>query len=200
MKQSQNIQEVLNSGLDYMGFIHYPKSKRFVGESFVVPELIQSNAKVKSVAVMVNQPLEDLLVGEKFKQYDLLQLHGDESPEYCYKLKGAGYKIIKAFGINSSFDFEVLNEYESVIDYFLFDTKSDQYGGTGMQFSWSVLENYRLDKPYFLSGGISPDNITQIEQIKVQPYCIDINSKFEIEPGLKDSKLVSEAIDQIKTL
>jgi len=200
MKHSQNIQEVVNSSLDLMGFIHYPKSKRYVGEDFVVPESIQSNVNIKSVAVMVNQPIEDVLINEKFQQYDLLQLHGDESPEYCGKLKNAGYNTIKAFGINSSFDFEILKKYESVVDYFLFDTKSDQYGGTGMQFSWEVLDKYKLDKPYFLSGGISPENIAQIGQINIRPYCIDINSKFEIEPGLKDANLVSKAIDQIKTL
>jgi len=200
MKHSQNIQEVMNSSLDYMGFIHYPKSKRYVGENFKIPELISSNPQIKSVAVIVNEPLENLLVNEKYKEYDFLQLHGDESPEYCEKVKKSGFKIIKAFGVNSSFNFETLKNYESTVDYFLFDTKSDQYGGTGTQFSWEVLENYKLDKPYFLSGGISIDNIAQIEQINVRPYCIDINSKFEIEPGLKDANLVAKAIDQIKTL
>ena len=205
MKHNDNIEAVANLQPDYMGFIFYAKSTRsFQNKS--IPEL--SNA-IKIVGVFVNERLEVVL--EKIKQFNLqaVQLHGNESPEYCKKLSSAchaelvsaSYKkslkqvqieVIKVFSIKDSFNFEILKPYEDVCDYFLFDTKGKLPGGNGYTFNWDVLKDYSSNKPYFLSGGIGQNEIEKIREFKNSPaskycYAIDVNSKFEIEPGLKNS-------------
>ena len=205
MKHNDNIEAVANLQPDYMGFIFYDKSTRsFQNKS--IPEL--SNA-IKIVGVFVNERLEVVL--EKIKQFNLqaVQLHGNESPEYCKKLSSACHaklvsashkkslkqvqiEVIKVFSIKDSFNFEILKPYEDVCDYFLFDTKGKLPGGNGYTFNWDVLKDYSSTKPYFLSGGIGQNEIEKIREFKNSPaskycYAIDVNSKFEIEPGLKNS-------------
>ena len=124
----------------------------------------------------------------KQHQLQTLQLHGSESPDFCQKLKTTELEIIKAFGVGSNFDFSVLKPYESVCDYFLFDTKGELPGGNGSSFEWSLLRDYPATKPFFLSGGIGPkdqDAISSIINLNLPIYAIDINSKFEIKPGQK---------------
>ena len=205
MKHNDNIEAVANLQPDYMGFIFYDKSTRsFQNKS--IPEL--SNA-IKIVGVFVNERLEVVL--EKIKQFNLqaVQLHGNESPEYCKKLSSAYHaklvsashkkslkqvqiEVIKVFSIKDSFNFEILKPYEDVCDYFLFDTKGKLPGGNGYTFNWDVLKDYSSTKPYILSGGIGQNEIEKIREFKNSPaskycYAIDVNSKFEIEPGLKNS-------------
>ena len=198
-----NTLEVATLNPDYLGFIFWEPSKRFFEGS--IPEL---PASIKKVGVFVDATLEDIV--EKVNTYGLwaVQLHGKESPEFCSNLKKftidrskalgeTNLKIIKVFSIKDDFDFRVLTPYENVCDFFLFDTKGKLPGGNGFTFSWEVLGNYPSTKPYFLSGGIGLDEIEKIREFQQRPeskYChaIDVNSKFESEPGFKDIKKLKE--------
>lgn len=198
MKFSENILETAQLQPDFMGFIFYKKSPRFYSEE-AIPEI----NSVQKVGVFVNALEEEILVKAKRYNLDLVQLHGNESAKFCEKLKenflenNLEVEIIKAFSVDEKFDFGTLKTYEENIDYFLFDTKGKLYGGNGMAFNWQILKNYTLKKPYFLSGGIGISEIKQLKTFLKTPeskYCfaIDVNSKFEIEPGLKDIKTLEE--------
>lgn len=178
-----NVEEVIGLRPDYIGFIFFPGSKRFVGIGFN-PNLPEITAK--KTGVFVNQEPENILETVKRYQLDAVQLHGDESPDYCARLYGRGFEVIKAFGIDEQFEFSSLDAYVKCCDYFLFDTKSREYGGTGTKFNWTVLGKYKLNKPYFLSGGIGAEDIGEIKSLNdPRIYAVDINSRVEIKPGLK---------------
>ena len=192
MKYPENILEVGALLPDYMGFIFWEKSARyFNGE---IPELI---ATVKKVGVFVNQSQEEIL--EKVAKYNLqaVQLHGNESVEFLSELKKELPKkvqIIKAFSADNDFDFETIKPFEAVSDFFLFDTKGKLPGGNGTTFDWTILKKYNSKKPFFLSGGIGINELKAIEEISktnLPIYAIDVNSKFEIEAGLKNKNLFS---------
>ena len=200
MKYPDNMLEVGSLLPDYMGFIFWPKSARyFDGE---MPELPKS---IRKTGVFVNESIS--VIEEKVAKYDLqaVQLHGQESVEFCSELKtkfGASIEIIKVFSADENCDFTVLKPYESVCDYFLFDTKGKLPGGNGTTFDWKILEKYPSTKPFFLSGGIGIaelDSIKEISKTNLPIYAIDINSKFEIEPGLKNIQLCTDAIDHVFT-
>lgn len=186
---NKNTAEVAALRPDYMGFIFWKPSKRyFQGDMPSIPH------KIEKVGVFVNAPINEIkkLVG----QFELLivQLHGDESPAFCDELKKEvpQIKIIKVFSVQGEFDFKVLAQFEDVCDFYLFDTKGKLPGGNGYAFDWAVLKNYPSSKPYFLSGGIGMDDLKSIREFLNRPeseYChaIDVNSKFEIEPGLKNT-------------
>lgn len=184
MKYENNIEAVVKLQPDYMGFIFYGKSKRnFDG---ILPYLPK---EIKKVGVFVNARLEE--VKDKINKFDLqaVQLHGDESPEFCNYIRDV--QVIKVFPIGKSFDFSVLKPYEDVCDYFLFDAKGKEKGGNGIVFDWNLLKDYHIDKPYFLSGGIGLEELDSVKKFtksEVSRYCyaLDINSKFEDEPGLKN--------------
>ncbi|MDQ1152258.1 phosphoribosylanthranilate isomerase [Sphingobacterium zeae] len=198
MKYPDNIAAVASLGVDYMGFIFYDQSKRYVGEnsSIYVRELENLN----KVGVFVNASLSEILIKKTEFNLNAIQLHGDESVEFCRELREKSKAtIVKAFGIDQDFDWIALDSYANTIDYFLFDTKSSSYGGTGLQFDWSLLDQYKLTTPYFLSGGLDPENIkTALERNDPRLYALDLNSKFEVEPGLKDIELLSQSINTIK--
>ncbi|HEY0900046.1 MAG TPA: phosphoribosylanthranilate isomerase [Sphingobacteriaceae bacterium] len=200
MKNAANIAEVSQLKPDYLGFIFYPGSKRFVGNAGeeVLAE-INKLATVVRTGVFVNDPAEVVLDRVKEFRLDAVQLHGGESPETCLQVKDAGLKVIKAFGLDETFDFTLLAKYEQACDYFLFDTKTSSHGGSGKAFNWKLLEKYTLDKPYFLSGGLGPENIEQIQSINDERfYAVDLNSKFEIEPGIKDVQKLEQAFKRLK--
>ena len=183
-----NIAEVASLQPDYMGFIFYDKSPR----NFTAPPP-NLPSSIKRVGVFVNAPLE--VVSEKIKTFhlDVVQLHGDESPEFCQAFSGV--EIWKVFSIKDSFDFNKLTPYEMVVDKFLFDTKGKEKGGNGYTFDWNVLEGYNLNTPFILSGGIGLDEMERVRQIlktKLPIYAIDVNSKFEQAPGLKNTTLLAE--------
>ena len=198
MKFSKNIIEIAAMLPDYLGFIFYEKSSRnFKGH---IPDLPKS---VKKVGVFVNASLED--IQEKVEQYDLdfIQLHGDENPEFCHLLQQNKYKVIKSFSIDNKFNFNDLDNYNNYCSFFLFDTKGSNYGGNGFTFDWSVLKNYNLDKPYFLSGGIGIENTEDVKSFLTKEYannCIAIgcNSKLEISPGLKSTEKTKQLITTFK--
>ncbi len=195
MRNSQNIKELYELRPNYMGLIFWEPSKRYVDPN----TLIEVDPSVQLIGVFVNERIE--LILEKAINYHLsgVQLHGNESVEFCTKLKDLflekklTIKIIKAFSVGDLFDFKPLQAYENSCDYFLFDTKGELPGGTGKTFSWELLSNYDLDTPYFLSGGISESHLEDLKLFfnnKASEKCvaIDINSKFEISPALKDIK------------
>ena len=188
MKYEHNIEAVANLQPNYLGFIFYDKSARHFDD--VIPAL--PNA-IKKVGVFVDENVEVIVNKIEKHKLDALQLHGHESPEICKLLKCTNKEIIKVFSIKNEFDFSVLKDYGDVCDYFLFDTKGNLPGGNGYSFNWDVLKNYPSTKPYFLSGGIGLSEIEKIKAFKKSPaskycYAIDVNSKFEIESGLKNSE------------
>lgn len=193
MKHPENIQAVAALQPDYMGFIFYEKSKRnFDGDLPNLPKTI------KKVGVFVDENQNKII--EKIKKYKLqaIQLHGNESADDCklFRQKLSEFniqdiEIIKVFSIDFQFDFKVLEAYESVVDYFLFDTMGKEKGGNGVTFNWKLLEKYPSQKPYFLSGGIGLeiiDDLKSFMQNHLSKYCyaIDVNSRFEVAPGVKN--------------
>ncbi|MFH1005376.1 MAG: phosphoribosylanthranilate isomerase [Bacteroidota bacterium] len=185
MKYADNIREVAKLSPDFMGFIFYPYSKRFVGYNFVMPEITFS---IKKVGVFVNDSIENILNKVKKYKLDFVQLHGNESVEFC-KRTGEKVKIIKAFGIDEQFNFSALNEYENCCEYFLLDTKTKEYGGSGKSFDKNFLKHYKSQKPFFLSGGIDLEEVSILNTSNL--FAIDVNSKFEISPGVKDINKLS---------
>lgn len=189
-----NPTEVAKLHPDYMGFIFWEPSSRFFDGK--IPDLPTT---IKKVGVFVDATIED--IAQKVEQYGLqgVQLHGAESPELCQSLKNRfpELEVIKVFTIKDSFNFELLAPFEQVCDYYLFDTKGKLPGGNGYTFDWSILEDYPSTKPYFLSGGIGPDSMGALKAFlssSASKYCrvIDVNSRFEIEPGLKNIEKLSE--------
>jgi len=204
MRERSNILELSGLKPDYMGLIFYPKSARFVDH--IDADLLSSLADdIIITGVFVNEAEDSIL--QKVKQYNLkaIQLHGDETPQYCYSLRQAlsasniNVQMIKAFGVDSHFQFDILGSYVAVVDYFLFDTKSSSYGGAGVKFDWEILKGYSLDKPYFLSGGISLKDISELTMIEDERlYAIDINSRFESAPAVKNMEQVRIAVQIIR--
>lgn len=197
MKYFDNIQAVGALLPDYIGFIFHAKSARYFNTDRI-PEIPES---IKKTGVFVDADIDFVATSVKTYQLQALQLHGHESPEYISELKECcsnrkeKIEIIKVFSIKESFNFEVLKPYESVCDYFLFDTKGQLPGGNGYTFNWDVLNAYPSTTPFFLSGGIGLEEVEKLKSFiksNAAKYCyaIDVNSKFETEPGLKNLKLL----------
>ena len=206
MRDPGNIVDLALLEPDYMGLIFYPKSKRFAEnpDKGILKHLPDS---VKITGVFVDEKIEVIL--QKVDEYGLnaVQLHGYESVIFCKQLRdlldvSLNFKkveIIKAFGIFPEFDFNQLKPFNNVVDYFLFDTKTSEHGGSGITFDWKILEQYKGQKPYFLSGGLSPENISEINNLGFkQLFGIDLNSKFELEPGLKDINRLQSAFKLVR--
>ena len=192
MRDAENIREVENLGIDMMGFIFWPKSKRYVSEK---PEHLPISCK--RVGVFVDENIDKVRhIADKYA-LDIIQLHGSESPEYAQELRE--WKVIKAFNIATKEDLELTKPYEGIVDYFLFDTKGQSVGGNGEKFDWSVLDHYDGKTPFLLSGGIGPDDAERVKKFN-HPKCIgiDLNSRFEISPGLKDVKKLKRFIEKLK--
>ncbi|MFC5284700.1 phosphoribosylanthranilate isomerase [Pedobacter alpinus] len=199
MKYPENIDALVQLNPDFIGFIFYPPSKRFIGLDFEKQFLKNIPSEIIKTGVFVNATLPEVVEFGKLYGMKAIQLHGQETPQFCEELRIAGFKVIKAFGIDENFDFEDLLPYQNHVDLFLFDTKTVLYGGSGETFSWQILDNYKIDKPFLLSGGISLANLDQVLAIKnANLHGIDINSRFEIEPGLKDIELLKMAFKKIK--
>jgi len=199
MREPDNIRKVAGLQPDFMGFIFYNESKRFAGDS-ITPELLaELPAGIKKIGVFVNESTDLILATVQKYNLDLIQLHGHETPRQCRELQEAGLGVIKAFSVDDSFAFESMLLYERHIDYFLFDTRGKHYGGNGVTFDWELLKGYLSDKPYFLSGGLTLENLQteDFEKLKPKPFAVDVNSGFEQEPGLKkvdDLKLLLEQL------
>lgn len=198
MRFPENIAKVAALKPDFMGFIFYPKSPRYA-ESLDNAALNALPSTIKKIGVFVNENLENILtIAYKYK-LDGLQLHGTEMVDMCAKLKKAGYIVIKAFPIAEAYNFKVTKDYEGACDYFLFDTKTDAYGGSGLKFNWAMLDEYKGETPFLLSGGIAADDAEAILKIEHPKFAgIDLNSKFEVKPGLKNVEALREFLKEIK--
>ena len=200
MKYIDNLMMVAAVQPDYLGFIFYDKSKR--NFECVIPKLPKG---IKKTGVFVNEYLEIVVSLTQEYGLEIIQLHGDESLDYIQELKGhlPHVKIIKVFGIKDEFDFSILEPYQNEVDYFLFDTKGKERGGNGIKFNWVILKDYPHSTPFFLSGGIGPedgDKLKEIQASGLPMYAVDINSKFEIEPGIKNVKDIKEFKKILKDL
>lgn len=205
MKYPENIQEVADLQPDYLGFIFYPTSKRYVldeNKDAFSNFIFQDTLRAQKVGVFVNEEIKNIIRIATEYDMNLLQLHGDETPEYCENLRLLGFTIIKAFGIDEEFNFSVLNEYTDVCDFFLFDTKSKEYGGTGKHFDWNLLRQYDNSKPIFLSGGLEIQDIPTIHDLlkDLNIHALDFNSKLEKDYGLKDVEKCRDVINLIREL
>lgn len=197
MKYQDNMKAVADLQPDYLGFIFHEESPRHFNGT--IPNLPST---IKKVGVFVDKDLEFVRDQVKTHKLDAIQLHGQETPELCRKLNSKELEIIKVFSIKDKFDFSVLKDYENVVDYYLFDTKGALPGGNGYAFDWTVLKDYPSTKRFFLSGGIGLEQKQKLKKFKSSPiskycYAIDVNSKFEIEPGLKNIKKLKEFKSQI---
>ena len=192
-----NIEQLSTMQIDYMGFIFYKKSPRYINENISF-EFARSIPKhIQKTGVFVNEDTYSIFNAIAHYDLDLVQLHGEETEVVCKELKPF-VKVIKAFGINENFDLRTLGKYVPHVDYFLFDTYTKNYGGSGKQFDHRILKNYNYDIPFFLSGGIDENSIEAIKQLNhPQLLAIDINSKFEITPGLKDISKINSFIQKL---
>jgi phosphoribosylanthranilate isomerase len=191
MRDAENIREVEALGIDLMGFIFWPKSSRYVSER---PSYLPK--KCKRVGVFVNEDIEQVKHIAADYALDYIQLHGSESPGYVQQLHD--WQVIKAISVSSRDDIATFKDYEGLVDYFLFDTKCTCMGGSGQQFDWSVLDSYDGNTPFLLSGGIGPDDAERVKAFH-HGKCIgiDLNSKFELSPALKDINKLQEFIKEL---
>ena len=195
MKYQDNIDQLVKLNPDWMGLIFYPRSPRNVDHEIK----IQKNS-LKKIGVFVNERLE--AIKHKKEQYNLegIQLHGDEPPEFCSSIGKLNVLVIKAFSISDTFNFKKLDNYQSSCDFFLFDTKGENRGGNGIPFDWELLKKYQGNIPFLLSGGIRLELLPAIKNFTHSKWVgIDINSGFEIEPGLKDIKRIKEFKDGLSS-
>lgn len=191
LKVTPNLKQVASINPDYLGFITYNKSKRYVSNDNweqLSQELVSLD--VKTVGVFVNSDLLEISSYMRKEKFDVLQLHGEETKEFCTILKEEfNCEIWKVIHVDSNTDLNGINSYSNVVDMFLFDTKTVDYGGSGKSFNWKLLKDYKFNKNYMLSGGISPENIENaIEFVSSKEQCvgIDVNSGYEDSPGIKN--------------
>jgi phosphoribosylanthranilate isomerase len=199
MRDKANLAELIELKPDFIGFIFYDKSPRYVGD-LLDESLVRSISKpIKKVGVFVNSNPDYIL--RIVKKYDLqyVQLHGQETPDFCRNLKSRGVNVIKAFSIDEAFNFASLNNYKPHCDYFLFDAKGSDPGGNGVAFDWHILKRYQdTEKSFFLSGGLSLENIAQVKELGIKIYGLDVNSKFETAPAVKDIEKLRQLIDIVR--
>ena len=197
LTQLSQIRELVALKIDFLGFIFYEKSPRFVLNHLTLDDISKINHSGK-VGVFVNETIKKIVDISEKADLNLIQLHGDENEEYIVRLRQSlseNIKIIKVFRIGNQTIEELqntINQQPITNNYLLFDTDSKAFGGTGNTFDWKILTQLKINKAYFLSGGISLENIHQLSTINQQPLALDINSKFETEPGIKD-------LEKIKT-
>ena len=216
MRDAQNIREVSQLGVDMIGMIFYPKSPRYVemqsSHAGIIPDYAKEDINIKSsksparVGVFVDDMVQNIVTRVVNYHLDYVQLHGNEPREMCENLRltldpdiRPGIKIIKAISVSDASDIQKYKEYVGAVDLFLFDTKCKTVGGSGQQFDWQVLEQYDGEIPFLLSGGIGPDDASRLHAFH-HPKCIgiDLNSRFEIEPGVKDVEKLKGFLNEIQ--
>lgn len=199
MNDPLNVKAIAEAKPGFMGFIFFPESPRYVGAEPDMALFYNVPLGIKRIGVFFNEDNYKILDLSLHTGLDLIQMHGDESPESCFHLQSSGLSIIKSFKIDKNFSFEILKRYLPCSDYFLFDTKSQKPGGSGRKFNWEKLKEYSLDKPFFLSGGIGPEDTSLVKSLDNKGFfAVDINSRFEISPGVKDTDKVRTFIKEIK--
>ncbi len=204
LKQLQQL-DALN--IDYAGFIFYKPSPRYVVGKIDAADVADADFDIKKVGVFVNETYDEIMRTVDAYELDIVQLHGDETPALCEKLSEK-IELIKAFRINAENEMlidHMIAEYDEPCDYYLFDTASlsskDEYGGSGQKFNWHALEKAHIEKPFFLSGGLAPDDATAINAFKHPDFFgVDINSQFETEPGIKNLTSIIKFKSGLKNL
>ncbi|HNX13220.1 MAG TPA: phosphoribosylanthranilate isomerase, partial [Paludibacteraceae bacterium] len=198
LRDPENIREIAALQPDFMGFIFYPNSPRYVGQ-LDAGSLTSLPTSIKKTGVFVNENLENILTAISKYNLDAVQLHGADNKKLCRKIRQeAKTMVIKVFPIMDASNFRVTGDYEEVADYFLFDTKTDLYGGSGQKFNWNILQEYTGNKSFLLSGGIGADDVKAIRAIEHPLLAgVDLNSKFELKPGLKNVALLKQFIDEL---
>ena len=202
MTLPEQVQRLPDIGATFAGFIFYPKSPRYVFRHLTSAQIKKINT-INKVGVFVNSSVEEVLLMVDECRLHMVQLHGDESPKYCERI--ADYvSVVKAFRLSDNDSIEwMIRPYMDVCDMFMFDTMGAGYGGTGKKFDWNILKGSNIGKPFFLSGGIQAEDTTALRQFENEPvskalFAIDINSKFETSPGVKDMKKVEKFINELK--
>lgn len=199
MRDPDNIAEISALRPDMMGFIFYPPSKRYAGSILEPSHLSRLSPEILKTGVFVNEAIDQIISTVTKYSLDLVQLHGTESPDLCRSLKEKGIMVIKTFSISENYNFKNCAYYASCTDYFLFDTSTPGFGGSGNKFSWDELKNYNHGHPFIISGGISPADADKISDLSLSGlYGIDLNSRFEIKPGLKNSETLRNFIEAIR--
>lgn len=198
LKYPENINQIKTTNVDYIGLIFHKSSPRYI-EQYLSFDFVRSIPKhIRKVGVFVNESSYNIFNAIAHYNLDIVQLHGNESERLCKELKPY-VKVIKAFGIGEQFNFSELEKHIPHVDYFLFDTASKNHGGTGIAFNHQILLNYKYNIPFFLSGGIDDSMLKKIKQLNLKHlYALDINSKFEITPGLKDVQKINSFFNQLK--
>lgn len=198
LRDSDNLLALMALQPDYVGFIFHEASPRFAGET-LDPELVKNLPRtVKKVGVFVNASIDQIVRTVKRHGLDYAQLHGDETPDFCRNLQFKGINIIKAFSIDAEFNFTKLNNFKPHCDFFLFDAKGTSRGGNGQTFDWSLLRRYDNEKPFFLAGGIDLDNAGQAAELTgLKLHALDVNSRFETAPGVKDLDKVRRLMEKV---
>jgi len=204
MTKPEQVKQLDEMGVEFAGFIFYPKSPRYVFKSMPATEIKKIRGKINKVGVFVNADADQILKTVDACGLYLVQLHGDENPRVCERI--ANYvSVIKAFRISEDDNIEwKIREYYDAVDMYMFDTEGVGYGGTGKKFNWQLLKGQNIRKPFFLSGGISPDDTENLKTFQTDPvakdlFAVDINSKFEIMPGVKDMDKVKEFVSKVKS-
>ncbi len=196
MKYPENIRELSSLDIDFMGFIFYNKSSRYIDK---YPGDLDF-AGIKKTGVFVDS--EYKYIKSKINEFklDFIQLHGNESPDFCSDFKQEDVMVIKVFRVDNEFDFDICKEYLPVTDLFLFDAKGKKPGGNGVVFNWEKMQEYKLEKQFLLSGGIGINHTNKLKDF-YHPQCIgfDINSGFESAPGVKNIELIKRFIDAIRS-
>jgi len=201
--QFKQLQQLEALNIDYAGLIFYKESPRYMGDKITGKQVKDADFDIKKVGVFVNPGYSELLDAIDEYGLDIVQLHGNETPEMCEELS-AEVEVIKAFRIagEKSIDIdEMVTDYDAVCDYYLFDTAGlkESFGGTGQQFDWNILKKAKIEKPFFLSGGIGPDDAQKVKGFKHPDFfAVDVNSKFELSPGLKDMAAVLKFLQGFK--
>lgn len=201
MRDPENIKDVITAGADWLGLIFYPRSPRYVKDenAYLRGEFTHEGRRVKKVGVFVDAPLEQMLEYAITYKLDYLQLHGDESPDLCYSLQKRGIRVIKAIPLATAADLGKTADYEGRVDYFLFDTKCDNYGGSGQKFDWSIPAAYQGETPFLLSGGLNPSDPEALKSFTHPRFAgIDLNSGFEYAPAHKNADALKTFITNYK--
>jgi phosphoribosylanthranilate isomerase len=199
LKYRDNIAQVIALSPDYVGFVFYRNSPRDVSCERELPAYARSMRHVKKVGVFVNESIPVILQAVAAYGLDMVQLHGNETPAFCASLKQS-IAVMKAFSVSDQFDFKQLHPYEQHCNYFLFDTPTVAYGGSGRVFDWQLLYDRHIVLPFFLSGGIGPENFNQALLVQNASLAgLDLNSRVERSPGYKDIQKLQTVIHELRT-
>jgi phosphoribosylanthranilate isomerase len=199
MRDPENIHAIAAMKPDYMGFIFYKPSPRYVGDNFSMPEGIDQS--IRKTGVFVNGKTEDIVRTARKNHLDAIQLHGDETANDAAALRSEGLTVIKVFRVGRDFSMKTLATYDGAADFFMFDTRGKLFGGNARKFDWTILESYLLDTPLFLSGGLSPEDVLTVGQLTCPGIAaVDLNSGVELAPGLKDPQKVKAAIEVTRNI